>query len=80
MDIGPAGASSPMLAQPQATAFAGLQDAQARVQEATEQIAGGNLDPAVVLSISSAEVDFAANAKVMQTAQDNTKRLLDMLA
>lgn len=78
MDIG--SATSPALVQPQATALGGLQDAQARVAEASEQLAAGNLDPAVVVDITSAQVDFAANAKVLQTTQENTKRLLDMLA
>lgn len=79
MDIGSV-TSSPSLVQPQATALSGLQDAQARVNDGAEQLAAGNLDPAVVLSISSAQVDFAANAKVFEATQENTKRLLDMFA
>jgi hypothetical protein len=79
MDIGSA-TSSPSLVQPQATALSGLQDAQARVSDGAEQLAAGNLDPAVVLSISSAQIDFAANAKVFEATQENTKRLLDMFA
>lgn len=78
MEIG--APATPTLFAPQSTALSGMADAQARVQAAGEQLAAGNLDPAVVLEISSAEIDFAANAKVMATAQDNTKRLLDMLA
>ncbi len=78
MDI--ASIPSSTLFQPQATALGGMQDAQARVADASEQVAAGNLDPAVVVSIGAAEVDFAANAKVLQATQDNTKRLLDMLA
>lgn len=78
MDIG--SVPSPSLFQPQATALGGLQDAQARVADASEQLAAGNLDPAVVVDITSAQVDFAANAKVLQTSQENTRRLLDMLA
>lgn len=78
MDIG--SVPSPSLFQPQAAALGGLQDAQARVADASEQLAAGNLDPAVVVDITSAQVDFAANAKVLQTSQENTKRLLDMLA
>lgn len=81
MDISPTGAPTmPMLGQPQANALEGMMDAQARVQDAASQLAAGNLDPAVVVSVTSAQMDFAANAKVMQTAQENTNRLLDMLA
>ncbi|WP_448206675.1 hypothetical protein [Azospirillum sp. sgz302134] len=69
----------PTLPEPQAAALAGLQDAQARAQDAGTQLAAGNLDPAVVVSLSSAQTDFAANVKVMQAAQENTKRMLDML-
>ena len=78
MDIG--SATSPSLFQPQATALDGLQGAQARVAQASEQLAAGNLDPAVVVDVTAAQIDFAANAKVLQTSQENTKRLLDMLA
>lgn len=69
-----------MPSQPQASALDGIQGAQARMQDATEQLAAGNLDPAIVLDVTSAQIDFAANVKVMQASQENTKRLLDMLA
>ncbi|MBP2294791.1 hypothetical protein [Azospirillum rugosum] len=70
----------PNLPEPQASALAGLQGAQARAEDAGTQLAAGNIDPAVVVSLSSAQVDFAANVKVMQAADDNTKRVLDILA
>lgn len=69
-----------MPSQPQAAALDGIQGAQVRMMDATEQLAAGNLDPAVVLDVTSAQIDFAANVKVMQASQENTKRLLDMLA
>lgn len=74
--------SSPLstLFQPQATSVEGLQDAQARVDDGAAQIAAGNLDPAVVLSITNAQIDFAANAKVFKAGQENAQRLLDMFA
>lgn len=78
MDIGSATPATPY--RPQASALDGLQDAQARTEAASEQIAAGNLDPAVVLDLTSAQVDFAANAKVLQATQANSRRLLDMLA
>ena len=78
MDIGPASSATPF--RPQAGALDGLQNAQARTEAASAEIAAGNLDPAVVVSLSAAQNDFAANVKVMQAAQDNTKRVLDMLA
>ncbi|KAA0571709.1 hypothetical protein TSH7_03060 [Azospirillum sp. TSH7] len=76
--IGPGTTATPY--RPQASALDGLQDAQARTDAASEQIAAGNLDPAVVLDLTSAQVDFAANAKVLQATQENSRRLLDMLA
>ncbi|MBP2228089.1 putative TIM-barrel fold metal-dependent hydrolase [Azospirillum agricola] len=79
MDIGSA-TTAPSLLQPQAAALGGLQDAQARVADASEQLAAGNLDPAVIVDVTSARIDFAANAKVLETTQENTRRLLDMLA
>lgn len=79
MEIGSA-PTVPTLMQPQAAALDGVQAAQTRMLQATEQLAAGNLDPAVVLDVTSAQIDFAANVKVMQASQDNTKRLLDMLA
>lgn len=78
MDIGSATTATPY--RPQGSAVDGLQDAQARTEAASEQIAAGNLDPAVVLDLTSAQVDFAANAKVLQATQENSRRLLDMLA
>nr|WP_295833237.1 hypothetical protein [uncultured Azospirillum sp.] len=82
MDIGSAIGSgiTATPSRPQASALDGLQDAQARTEAASEQIAAGNLDPAVVLDLTSAQVDFAANAKVLQATQENSRRLLDMLA
>ena len=78
MDIGSATSATPH--RPQASALDGMQDAQARTEAASEQIASGNLDPAVVLDLTSAQVDFAANAKVLQATQENSRHLLDMLA
>ena len=78
MDIGSVTSATPF--RPQAGALDGLQDAQARTEAASAQIAAGNLDPAVVLDLTAAQVDFAANAKVLQTTQENSRRLLDMLA
>ncbi|KAA0577451.1 hypothetical protein FZ983_21520 [Azospirillum sp. B21] len=78
MDIGSATTATPY--PPQASAIDGLQNAQARTEAASAEIAAGNLDPAVVLDLTAAQVDFAANAKVLQTTQENSRRLLDMLA
>ena len=76
--IGPGTTATPY--RPQASALDGLQDGQARSDAASELIAAGNLDPAVGLDLTSAQVDFAANAKVLQATQENSRRLLDMLA
>ncbi len=78
MDIGPASSATPF--RPQAGALDGLQNAQARTEAASAEIAAGNLDPAVVLDLTAARVAFAANAKILQATQENSRRLLDMLA
>ncbi len=78
MDVGPTVASAPP--QPQASALDGVLNARAKADAAASAIAGGNLDPAVVLDLKSAEVAFAASAQVMKAADENTKRLLDMTA
>lgn len=71
---------SSALRDPIATAADGLRDAEVKIADATEEIASGNLDPAVVLDITEASTQFAASAKVINAAQENSKRLLDMLA
>lgn len=78
MDIGAAGAAS--LSSVNTSAVAGLQKNQARVADGAEQLAAGNLDPAVVVDISAAQTNFAANVAVLKTSDDMSKRLLDMLA
>ncbi|HEY0832558.1 MAG TPA: hypothetical protein VGE72_01510 [Azospirillum sp.] len=80
MDISPTGAPAMALPDPMAAALAGVQNAQARASAATEQLASGNLDPAVILDVTSAQLDFAVNAKVLQTTNDMTKKLLDVTA
>lgn len=80
MDISPTGAPAMPLPDPMATALAGVQNAQARADAATQQIATGNLDPAVIVDVTSAQLDFAVNAKVLQTSADMTKKLLDVTA
>lgn len=76
MDIA---AASP-IPSPQASALAGMREAQAQVAAATGKIAAGSLEPAVILDITGAELNFAANAKALQAADDNTRRLLDVIA
>lgn len=71
---------SSVLREPLATAADGLRDAEVKMANATEEVASGNLDPAVVLDIDEASTQFVASAKVMNVAQENSKRLLDMLA
>lgn len=80
MDISPTGAPAMPLPDPMAAALAGVQNAQARADAATRQIASGNLDPAVIVDVTSAQLDFAVNAKVLQTSADMTKKLLDVTA
>lgn len=81
MGIGGSGSVPPFAGQPaQASALAGLQSAQAQVADGAAQLAAGAVDPAVVLQISAAQQDFAASATVFRVADENTRRLLDVLA
>lgn len=77
MEIGSAGGST--LSSVGTSALSGLQKAGTRVAEGAEQLAAGNLDPAVVLDISTAQTGFAANVAVLKSADDMSRRLLDML-
>jgi hypothetical protein len=65
---------------PLQTALQGAVDSTARLTESVQALAEGNLDPAVLLDIRSAEVAVAANVKVAQAADESFKRLLDVLA
>lgn len=74
------GGVSPTIQQPQASALAGMESAQARLADGAAKVAGGAIEPEVIVQITSARVDFAANATVFRTADENTRRLLDVLA
>ena len=65
---------------PLQAALQGAIDSTARLTESVQALAEGNLDPAVVLDIRSAEVALAANAKVAKAADEGFRRLLDVLA
>lgn len=58
----------------------GFTAAQQVVQAATEQVAAGNLDPAVILDVKQAEVSAGVSAAIIKTDQQNFQRLLDILA
>jgi hypothetical protein len=62
------------------TAASGFADAQAVVQAATEAVAGGDADPAVILDLKGAEVKAGVSAAVLKADQKNFQRLLDVLA
>ncbi|SNR99416.1 MULTISPECIES: hypothetical protein [unclassified Azospirillum] len=62
------------------TAVSGFADAQAVVQAATEAVAGGDADPAVILDLKGAEVKAGVSAAVLKADQKNFQRLLDVLA
>ena len=63
-----------------ATGAQGFADAQEQLQAASEQVAAGNTDPAVILSISQSENNAAISASIIKADQQNFGRLLDMLA
>jgi hypothetical protein len=68
---------------PYATVTAGLQSSSARVDRDATSIAsakGGDINPTDVVSLSSDALTFKALTKVAQTVDDNSKRLLDIVA
>ncbi len=62
------------------TAIEGLKKAQSTVEDAAQNIAGGSLDPADIVSLSTAALSFKANAAVIKTENEATKSLLDITA
>lgn len=77
---GGAGAGALASSSPQASALNGMADAQARMDVAAEILSTAPATPEVVLDVSMAEVQFAASAEILKSSQDNTKKLLDVLA
>lgn len=78
MDITSIGGPSPV--DMQASALAGMADAQNKMAVAAEKMAVSPATPEVVLDVSNAGIQFAASAEVLKTSQENTKKLLDVLA
>jgi hypothetical protein len=62
------------------TAIEGLKKAQSTVEDAAQNIAGGSLDPADIVSLSTAALSFKANAAVIKTENEATRSLLDITA
>lgn len=62
------------------SAVAGLERAKAQVNQAGQEVASGNLDPAVVVQLTTAHIQFAASAKMIQMSGEMSKHLLDMVA
>ena len=62
------------------TAIEGLKKAQAGVDKAAQNIAGGSLDPQDVVALSEGATDFKANVAVLKTANEMSKSLLDITA
>lgn len=62
------------------SAVAGLERATAQINQAGQEVASGNLDPAVLVQLTTAHVQFAASAKMVQMSGDMSRHLLDMVA
>lgn len=62
------------------TAVNGLNKAQASMNQAAQNIAGGSLDPADVVSLSQSAISFKANAAVLRTESQVAQSLLDITA
>ncbi|HRJ60804.1 MAG TPA: hypothetical protein PKZ97_09740 [Azospirillaceae bacterium] len=78
MDISGVSGASPV--DMQAAALSGMADAQNKMAVAAEKMATAPATPEVVLDVSNAGIQFAASAEVLKTSQENTKKLLDVLA
>lgn len=78
MDISSVGGPSPV--DMQASALSGMADAQNKMAAAAQKLTTAPATPEVVLDVSTAGVQFAASAEVLKTSQENTKKLLDVLA
>jgi len=63
-----------------ANALEGLKKAGQQLDQAAQNIAGGSLDPADVVSLSQAATSFKANAAVLKTTEQTTRSLLDIKA
>jgi len=61
-------------------AAAGFVEARSRVDADTERLAAGDLDPALILDISTATARGAALAEVIKGENAATSRLLDTIA
>ncbi|MBB6254697.1 hypothetical protein [Nitrospirillum iridis] len=67
---------------PYATVAAGLQTSSARVSQDAVSIASsqGDINPTDVVSLSSDALTFKAMTQVAKTVDENSKRLLDIVA
>lgn len=63
-----------------ASAVAGIRHASEQLQAAGQKVAEGDTNPATILSVSTAETQFAASAAVLKTANRMTSQLLDIVA
>ena len=63
-----------------ATGLAGMQKGVERMNGAAQEIAEGNVDAEPVVETLIARTEVEANAKVVKTADEMSKSLLDVLA
>lgn len=63
-----------------ATGLAGMQKGVERMNDAAQEIAKGNVDAEPVVETLIARTEVEANAKVVKTADEMGKSLLDILA
>lgn len=63
-----------------ATGLAGMQKGVERMNDAAQKIAEGNVDAEPVVETLIARTEVEANAKVVKTADEMGKSLLDILA
>ena len=63
-----------------ANGLAGIQKGVERMNDAAQEIAEGNVDAEPVVETLIARTEVEANAKVVKTADEMSKSLLDILA
>jgi len=62
------------------SAIEGLKRAEEKTLQAAQSIAEGPVDPADIVSLSLAALDFKANVAVLKSTDEQTKSLLDIVA
>ena len=58
----------------------GMNSAQARIAVGSQRIADGELEPAVVMDIMAAKVQFQVSATMLKVSNESNKQILNLFA